>query len=245
MSITGILKDSVRIAKENPLIFVPMLAASVFGVVLSLIVVGSTVPMVAGFAADPDSFTTGQAIAHAGSVIGAGFIVGLISGIVGLAAHGMTVAMADLALKGEKPTLGQGFARFMERLVPILIAAILVGLLVGFASLLLVLPGIIVGFLLMFTLVSVMVDDATAFDALGRSFRTVIRNFKATFVFFLVLIALGILAGIIGAIVGIIPILGAILTMVVTAAYTGFITIYMLCTYRALGSAGEAPEAEV
>src|SRR6056297_2648160 len=131
MNISKALGMSYRVAKDNPMIIVPMLVASVFGVVFSLIVVGSAVPTIAGFGNDPSSITTDQAIAGIGAAIGGGFLVSIISGIVGLVAHGMTVAMADMALGGESPTLASGWARFSPRLVPAIIASVLVGLLIG------------------------------------------------------------------------------------------------------------------
>jgi hypothetical protein len=239
------LKDSFAVSKRNPLVFVPMLAASVFSVVVSLIFVGSAMPMAGRFAGEQMAANPEQAMAGFGVALGGVFLVSALSGIVGLLAHGMTVAMADLALKGEGATLGSGWSRLVSRIVPIILASVVVGILVSLGMVLLVLPGIIVAFLLMFTLVAVMVDDAGAFNAIGRSFRKVTRNFKATFVVFLVLLALGVLAGVLGMIVGLIPILGIILTMIVSALYTGYISIFVVAVYRNLGEeAGPTPEAE-
>ncbi len=245
MSITGVLRESYEIAKKNPLIFVPLLVASVFSVLFSLITVGSTVPMLSGLAAHPATASPEQMMAGVGAAVGGVFLVSTISGIVYLLAHGMTVALADLAIKDQPASLGAGWGRLMSRLAAIIIASILVGILVGIGTLLLVLPGIIVAFLLMFTLIAVMVDDANAFDALSRSFRTVTRHFRTTFVVFLVLIALGVLSGIVGGIVALIPVLGVILTMVVSALYTGYVTIFMLLAYRRITATPEAaPEPQ-
>ncbi|MFW6313651.1 MAG: hypothetical protein ACOC2N_07185 [Spirochaetota bacterium] len=163
----------------------------------------------------------------------------LIGGIVSLFAHGMTVAMADMAFNGASPTLASGWARLRIRMVPVVVASILMGLIIGLGTVVLLLPGLIVAFLLVFTIVAVMVDGVGPIQALGRSAKTVARNFGATFVFFLVILALGIVSGIVTGIVGIIPFLGSILTMVVTAAFTGFITIFTLYTYRELSARPE------
>ena len=244
MNVSKTLGMSYRVAKDNPTMIVPLLAASVFGIVLSLIVVGSAVPTVAGLGDDPSSISTEQAVAGIGAAIGGGFLVSIISGIVGLVAHGMTVAMADMALRGESPTLASGWARFSPRLVPAIIASVLVGLIIGLGTILLVLPGIVAGFLLVFTIVAVVVDDVGAGQAISRSVKSVTQNFGATFVFFLVVLGLGIIAGIVSAIFGTIPFLGVILTMIVTAAFTAFLTIFTLATYRKLTrSDEEEPDA--
>ncbi len=246
MSITQMLKESLEVSKKNLLIFVPMLAASVFSALLSLALVGSAIPMANRFTQQPEVVNPEQAMAAAGAAIGGVFLVMILSAIVGLLAHGMTVAMSDLALKGEKPSLGTGWKRLMARLVPMIIASVVMGIIIGVGMMLLLLPGLIAAFLLMFTLVSVMVDDAGAFEALGRSFRTVTQNFKATFVFFLVAIALGLLFGLLSVIVGLVPVLGVVLTMIVSALYTGFISVFIVRAYRELGvQPGTSPEAEV
>lgn len=241
MSISALLKESFGVSKQNPLIFVPLLVASVFSALVSLIFVGSAMPMAGRFAGEQMAENPEAALTGLGAAMGGMFLVFILSGIVGLLAHGMTVAMADLALKGEKASLGAGWGRLVARIVPMIIASILVGVIVSVGMMLLVLPGLILAFLLMFTLVSVMVDDAGAFDALGRSFRTVTGNFKATFIFFLVLIALGVLSGLAGMIVGLIPILGVVLTMIVSALYTGYISIFVVDAYRNLEEKPEAP----
>ncbi|TVQ20757.1 MAG: hypothetical protein EA382_14450, partial [Spirochaetaceae bacterium] len=240
MNISKTLGSSYQVAKNNPMIIAPMLVASVFGVVFSLIVVGSAVPTIAGIGSDPSTITSEQAIAGIGAAVGGGFLVMIISGFVGLIAHGMTVAMANMALNGETPTLATGWARFMTRLVPVIIASILMGLIIGLGTILLVLPGIVAAFLLVFTIVAVVVDDLGAGQALSRSLTTVTRNFGATFVFFLVVLGLAIIAAIASAIVGAIPLLGAILTMIVSAAFSGFLTIFTLATYRELSADADA-----
>jgi hypothetical protein len=234
MNIAELLKECYEAARRNPLIFVPLLAASVFSVLFSLITVGSTVPMLAGMAADPSTASAEQLLAGMGVALGRVFLVSVISAVVYLVAHGMTVAMADLALAGGKPTLREAWDAAVSRIVPIIVASILVGLLVGLGTLLLVIPGVIVAFLLMFTLVSVMVDKANAFDALGRSYRTVIGNFRASLILVLVMIGLGVLAGIASFVAGLIPVLGVILTMAISALYTGYATTFLVRVYREL-----------
>ncbi len=243
MNVTRVLKECYEVARRHPVMFVPLLAASVFAVLFSLIVVGSAVPMLGTMAADPNAVTPEQFAAGVGAAATGMFLVSVVGGIAYLLAHGMTVVMADLALKGRTPTLQAGWSGLTARLGPIILASILVGLLVGLGVLLLVVPGIILAFLLMFTLVSVIVDDTDAVDAIKRSVRAVTGHFRETFVVFLVLIALGVLSGVVSGILGIIPFLGAILTMAVSAIYTGYMTLFMLRAYREITSPPGPPPA--
>ena len=246
MNISQILKESFAASKGNLLIFVPMLVAGVFSAVLSLIVLGSAIPMAGRYSGEQMAANPEQAMVGFGAALSGVFLVSVISGIVGLLAHGMTVAMADLTLKGEKASLAVGWSRLVSRLAPIIIASVLVGIIVSIASMLLFLPGLIAAFLLMFTLVAVMVDELGAFEAIKRSFHVTTKNFRATSVVFLVLIALGFIAGVVGFVLGLIPILGVVLGMVVSALYTGYVTIFVVRAYRDLESnPSTPPEAEV
>ncbi|TVQ25613.1 MAG: hypothetical protein EA383_07945 [Spirochaetaceae bacterium] len=246
MSISFLLKESYRVAKENPLIFVPLLAASVIGILLSLIFVGTALPFAAMAATDPQQITTGEALTGLGAAIGAVFFTTLVSGIIGLFAHAMTVAMADQALKGEKADLKDALIRTRVRIIPVAIAVVLVSVLVGLASLLLVLPGVILSFFLIFTLVSVMTDHTNAFQAIKKSMKTVAGHIVPVFIFFLIVLGLGLVTGLIGGVVGVIPILGVFLTMIVGGAYTGYVTILLVALYRTLPGQGEGSvDAEV
>ncbi len=246
MSITQLLKDSFRIAKENPLIFVPLLAASVIGILLSLIFVGTALPFAAIAASDPGQIGTAEALTGIGAAIGATFVVSLISGIIGLFAHAMTVAMADQALKGNPTDLKDALIRTRVRIIPVAIAVLLVSVLVGIGSILLVLPGLILGFFLIFTIVSVMTDHTNAFQAIQRSMKTVAGHILPVLIFFLVVLGLGLVTGIVGGFVGVIPVLGVFLTMIVGGAYTGFVTILLVSLYQTLSDhAGGSVDAEL
>lgn len=234
MSISKIFKESTAAAKANPLIFIPMLATSVLSALLSLIFVGSAMPMAGRFSADQIAANPEQALAGAGIAAGGMFLVGILSGFIGLLTHSMTVAMADAAFKGEQASLNIGWTRTLSRIVPVIIASVLIGIIVTLGMILLVLPGIVLAFFLMFTLVAIMVDNLGAFKAIGHSFRTVGKNFGATFITFLVIIGLSILTMLISFILALIPILGAILSLILYALFMGFITIFIVRVYREL-----------
>jgi len=246
MSISKIFRESIAAAKGNPLIFIPMLVASVFSALLSLIFAGSAVPMMGALSTEQMAENPEQALAGFGVAAGSMFLIGLLSGLVGLLTHSMTVAMADTALKGERATLQNGWSRLVTRIVPVIIASVLMGIIVGVGFLLLILPGVILAFFLMFTLVALMVDNLGAFKAIGQSFKTVGKNFGATFITFLVILGLGILTGIASFIVALIPLLGVVLSMLIYALFTGFITIFVVRVYRDLAADPDAPpEVEV
>lgn len=240
MNIVGLLQDSFGKVRSNPIILVPILGATVLIALLSLILVGSLVPHVgpmnSRMVVSPD-----EAIGFAGMAIGRLIVLMIVGSIAGLIAHGMTVLMADDAIEGRDVHLSTSWQRVRERIVPLLIASVVVGILVSLGMVLLVLPGVIVAFFLMFSIVALMLNELAPLNAIGKSFTTVKSHLAATFVFFLVMIALGVLIGIVNFVLGLIPILGAILTVVVSSAYASFLSVFVVAVYRGLTGDGAVP----
>ena len=239
MSISTLFKESLAIARGNPFIFIPMLAASIFSALMGLIFIGPAVPMSHGMSFDSMAINPEPALA--GEIL----LFGILSGFIGLLTHSMAVGMADMAFHGEKAGLKKGWTRIVSRIVPIVIASVLMGIVITLGTLFLVLPGIILAFFLMFTLIAVVVNNLGAFKAIGRSFTMVGKNFTATFITFLSIIGLAILTGLLSAILRLIPYAGGILTLIIFALFSGFVTIFLVRLYNEIElSDGASPEVD-
>jgi hypothetical protein len=238
MKINDILMDSVHVCRKHPLVFVPMLASVVIVSLLSLLLVGSAIPF-AGTA------TPEQMIAGAGMALGGIMLFSILTMLVSLLAHGMTVIMAYDAVEGRSVTLKDGWTKTMERIVPLVIASIIVGLLLGIGFALLILPGLILALFLMFTFPAVMVDRKDAFRAISGSFRMAGHNFGTVFVIFLVAIALAVLFTLANMIVSLIPALGFVVAIILSCAFSGYLSVFILQAYLALRETPPAPDVEV
>ncbi|MFA7567225.1 MAG: hypothetical protein WCY01_09390 [Alkalispirochaeta sp.] len=247
MNIVGLLQESFQRVKSNPLILIPVLAATVLIALVSLILVGTMVPRIGGIGEiGPDTVVTaGEAVGYAGMAVGRMIALMVISSIVGLLAHGMTVLMADDALNDRPVGLSSAWQRVRPRIWALVATSVVVGILVSLGFMLLVLPGVVLAFLLMFTFVALMLQETGPFGAMGSSFRTVTAHFGTVFVFFLVIIALGLLVGVVNFVVALIPVLGAILTILVTSAYLSFLSVFVVAVFRGLSdSTGGSPAPE-
>jgi magnesium-transporting ATPase (P-type) len=239
MNITAVLRDSFNLVKRHAVVFVPMLALFVVIILLSLLFLGTLFPF--GSAQDFGEISKEEAFGLAGMTFLGGFIVMLISGFLGLLAHGMTIAMVDEAKKQETTSLKSGWQKTRGKLVGLISASLLVSIVVSIGFLLLVLPGLIAVFFLMFVITAAMVDEVNGIQAFGRGVRTVVKNLKTTLVLFLVLIALGVLFGLLSMILGLIPILGVVLTIVVSAVFGVYTTAFLVLSYNSLEPAPENP----
>ena len=238
MKINDILIDSIHVCRKNPLIFVPMFASVVIVTLLSLLLVGSAVPF-AGMT------TPEQMMAGAGAALGSIMLFSILTMLLSLLAHGTTVVMAYDAVEGRPVTLKDGWARTQERIVPLVIASVIVGLLLGIGFALLILPGLILVLFLMFTFTAIMVDRHDAFRAITTSFRMTGHNFGTVFVIFLVAIALGVLFALANMIVSLIPALGFVVAIILSCAFSGYLSVFILQAYLALRETPSAPDVEV
>ncbi len=245
MSIVNLLQTSFARLKENPVILVPILAISVVLAILSLLLIGSMVPQMGPFQSDT-AISAEDAVGFAGMAMGRFITLMVIGSIVGLLGHGMTVLMAHDALTGNAVSLREAWNRTSGRIVALLLASLLVGIIVSIGFVLLVIPGIVLAFFLMFTFVALMLNESNPLQAIGRSFQVVKQHFASVFVFFLVLIALGVLVSILNMVIGLIPVLGSILAVILGSVYATFVSVFVVAVFNALTAhEGEAPDAEV
>ncbi len=239
MTTRAMLRDATTVARENVMIFVPTIAASIVFGVLSLLAhpapSAATAPYGPGMGA---GMTDGALIARS---FGLASVLLVVGAIVSLLAHAMTLAMVKQSLDGSTPTLGSGFQEAKERIVALAIAAVVTGILIGVGMMLLLLPGLILAFLLMFTFAAVIASRLNAFAALKKSFRLTTGEFGESAVTFLIIIALGVVFAAVSLIVNLVPFLGAALSMVLGGVYTGYISIVLLMTYRKLEGPSVGP----
>lgn len=238
MSIVSLLSRSVTTLRDNPAIALPLLVSGLLVALLALALFGSMVPTMAMMG------TGGPEMA--GMALWRGVVLLVVGGVLSLLAHGMTVLMAGDALESGSTSLKGAWNRSLARIVPLLIAAASVAALATVGTLLLIIPGIIISFFLMFTFVALMLDDLGAFQAIGASLRVVRDNFAVVFVLFLVMVALGVLAGVVSTVLALIPAVGGLLGALVNAAYVTYLTIFVVTAYRDITSLEEGtPDVEV
>ncbi len=234
------LKNSVGIAKRNYLLLLPTVVASLLVAGIVWISRGATT-------APEDPTMVGEALGLStlvGAGLGVSAVVAFIGGVIILLGHGMTVAMTHEAIRDGKTTLKSGFESAMQRVVGLVITAAVVGLLSTVGALLLILPGLIVAFLLMFAVVALIVDELGPIGALQRSVQAVIRHVGESFVVFLVLLALGVLFGFVAMILGLIPVVGNLLNVIIGGGYVALSSVLLVETYRSISESLPKPASE-
>jgi hypothetical protein len=226
MDIVGIFKEGVEVSKKNYIIFIPTVAVAVVMGLLMLVLVGAGL-MSAGL---------GAGMRRPEAIIP---LVGAM--ILGLVAHGMTVAMAKEALETGSTSFQSGMSIALGRIGHLLIASVLVGIIVSIGFMLLFVPGLIASFLLMFTFVSVIVDNAGPVEAMKKSYATVKANLNDSVVFYIAMIAVAVVFFIANIILGVIPILGQIAGIALMGVFGGYASVVIVRVYSEMEKSATEP----
>lgn len=238
----GELVGHFRVAYESvvryPVLIVPPLAVGVLGfgvlAVVFLVVGGATVmgALLGGLQG------SGELIAIAGiaGLILAILVFGLVMGLLWLLSSCMVVVMARDALDGREPGLANALSAVLGRLGVVFVASSLVTIIVGFAFLFLVIPGLVAAVLLVFTMPAVLLDGFGAVAGMKRSV-ALVRHHLGPVIGFVV----GSLLALVGVaiaswILGFIPFLGALASFVLHGAALSYLTVVAVRFYRTLAT---------
>jgi hypothetical protein len=161
-------------------------------------------------------------------------LAGLLSMLLGLYAHGVTLAMAREALETGSTSLGTA-AFIASRLSgTFLLAAVIVGALVGAGSMIFLLPGLAAAFFMMFTFPSIVVDSVGAVEAVKRSITVTKMNLKDSAMLFSLVMVLGLGFGMANIIVSTIPVFGQLVGVALSGVFGGFISVMIVRSYKTL-----------
>ena len=222
---------ALDLVKRYPVMVAPPLIAMAIVFVLTLLFFGGAATMVAvgGLA--------GRGAGVAGALLGGAFLFLLffaVSMLVNLISSAVVVVMAKDALGAREPSMGDAFAAVMARLTDVVVASVLFAVIVGVASIFLVIPGIIAGFFLMFTLPAVLLDNVGAIDGLKRSATLVKNNLGPVLGLVIGVIVAAVIMVIASMILGVVPVIGQLASMLLAGAFFAYLTVVAVRVYQTL-----------
>jgi hypothetical protein len=223
MEVTGFFSQGFDILKRNIVIAVPFVVVGIITGLIALVIMGSMVASMGLMGME--GFTTFNPAAL-GTMIGAGLLLVTLNWLLNTVAAGTTYVMAAEAI-GGKPDLGSGVQKTLGNIVNLLATSILFGVIVFIGMILLVIPGLIAAYLLMFSLVIVMLEDKGPIAALQSSLNVVTSNLADTIIFAIIAIVIVIVIGIIAGILG--P-----LSPIINGVGMAYISIVFVLVYKDL-----------
>ncbi len=113
--------------------------------------------------------------------------IGIITWIVGTIANGVCVKCASDLIEKGKASLGESFNFTVTKLLSLLVAALITGILIVLGFLALIVPGIILYIMFYLVVPTIVIENIGAFDSLSRSRKLVNNRWLKTFVLSLIL----------------------------------------------------------
>ncbi len=222
MDVVEIYRRAFEIFRGNYLIAAPFIAVNIIVALLFMLLAGGL--MMAGEGAPPLGPSIGMP--GLGAVLGAALVVTLLSWVLNILAQGMVAGMSSAVISRGVTGLEDGFDVLSRKLGGLIIAGVLVSMAVGVGLVLLIIPGLVAGFLLMFTVIALVVEDLDVMAAMKRSYRVVRSNLGDAFAYAVLMVAIWIIAGIIGAVLSKVPVVGySLLSPAVDGMASTIITI--------------------
>lgn len=211
LDLAPFIRSGVVTVRRNPIVMVPMLIAIILLFLFSLVLRNVDL----GFAG--------------------GFLQMVIMVALCVYAHGVTVSMAWDARKRGSTSLNAGAfiaRRAAPRLLPV---SLIIGLLFNGGLILIVVPGLAVLLLTMFTMPSMIARNLSAYDALCESMKVVKNEFRSAMFMFIMLSLTGLVLFMVGVVITLSsPLLGLLVVMALWAAFFATASAIVLDLYLEL-----------
>jgi uncharacterized membrane protein len=136
--------------------------------------------------------------------------------ILGVIAGGAIVSIAYSELMGKTEDYMTGIRNAVDKLGPLLLAALIIAVGIFIGSLLLVIPGLIFALLVIFTIQEIMIENKSAIEAISASIDMVKKNFIDVLIFAIVI---GVIVLIISFVLNLIPYIGGFLAALIITPY--------------------------
>lgn len=216
-------RAGLDVLRRYPMVAAPPLLVQVVVLVLVLVFVGGAATAVA----------VGGGAGIMGAMAG-GLVLMLVTGGLSLIASAATVVMARDALDAREPSLGEAVSAVMDRLVDVVVVSVVVMVVVGIGLVLLILPGVIAMFFLVFALPALLLENRGAVDALKRSVTLVKDNLGPVAVLAVGALLLSVAVGVVVQLFQFVPVLGQLAGALLFGALVAYLTIVAVRVFQTL-----------
>lgn len=248
-SVTEILERSFNLYSRHFVdLYLPFLAAAVVSGLLGMLI-AAMIPVPSIW--DPFGYPyalgdLSRLLAYLGTLIAAGILTGIVTWIVSTLATGAATRYASDVMEKGRADLSESFSYTASRLLTLLGAGIITGILVVIGLILLVVPGVILFLMFAVVVPSIVIEKQGVFESLGRSRKLMGRRWLKAFALF---ILLGIIYLIVAIVAGAISIFFGPVSSLVSSIITALVQpVYALTVvylyYSMLAKEGEAKPPE-
>ncbi|MFO7966509.1 MAG: hypothetical protein R6U44_02800 [Archaeoglobaceae archaeon] len=246
INISDALTKPLDVAQRNPGIIVPALlpaAASIIFVAIMIAMLGIPMGILGGMG--PGMGPTGAMspinMFNFGTFVVFFLVFFFVMVILNLIAEGAIVSMAYSELKGTRMNYMDGLNDAVAKIIPLIIASVIIAIGVTVGLILLVIPGLIFALLVIFAIQEVMIANKNGIGAVSNSIDIVKNNFGNVLVYAIVLL---IVVAIISMALSIIPVVGTAIASLVLVPYASISITYAYMQIQGEEKEGEGGERE-
>lgn len=246
--VTEILERSFNLYSRHFVnLYLPFLAAAIVsGLLGALIAAMIWVPSIWDPFGAYDLVDLSRLLGYLGALIGAGILSGIISWVVSTLAMGAAIRYASEVIGKGRADLSESVSYTASRLLTLLGAAIITGILVAIGLILLIIPGVILFLMFAVVVPTIVIEKQGIFESLGRSRKLMGRRWLKAFALF---ILIGIILVIVSAVAGAISIffgpLSSLVSSIISAlAQPIYAVAVVYLYYSMLAKEGEARPPE-
>lgn len=246
--VTEILERSFNLYSQHFVnLYLPFLAAAIVsGLLGALIAAMIWVPSIWDPFGAYDLVDLSRLWGYLGALIGAGILSGIVSWVVSTLAMGAAIRYASEVVEKGRADLSESFSYTGSRLLTLLGAGIITGILVAIGLILLIVPGLILFLMFAVVVPTIVIEKQGVFESLGRSRKLMGRRWLKAFALFILLFIIFV---IVGAVAGAISIFFGPLSSLVSSLISALVTpIYAVAVvylyYSMLAKEGEARPPE-
>jgi len=165
-------------------------------------------------------------------------------GLVGLAfdffAHGVTIAMAREALATGQTSIKTGASVAAAFFIHFVVTSVAIAAVVSVGFMLLILPGLVAMFFLMFVFPAIVMHGLGPVDAMKYSYRLVRSRLNDSLMLFIAITGITIGLGLINLTLASVPIVGQFVSVILTGLFGGFSAVVVLRAFIILDAAKPA-----
>jgi hypothetical protein len=221
----------IDLLKRHPQMVAPPLIALGVVFLVAVLFFGSAMSLFAagGFA--------GRGPGIAGAVLGSAVLLLVffaVAMLINLVSSAVVVVMANDALAAREPSLGAAYGMVIGRLGDVVGASFLCAVIIGVASVFLIIPGLIAAFFLMFALPAVLLDGAGPIQSLRQSAALVRDNAGRALGLVIGAAVACVVTWLVSAVLHAVPVIGHLASMLLAGAFFTYLTVVAVRVFRTL-----------
>jgi len=213
-----IFKEAVDVVKRNYILAVPTVLATFVVTFLALALLKS-----------PEN-------------VGAMAMMGLVGLVFDFFAHAVTMAMAREALEKGQTSLKTGMDVASSFFFHFLATSAAIAAIVSLGFMLLILPGLVAMFFMMFAFPAIIMHGLGPVEALKNSYRLVRSRLNESLILFVALAGITVGLGLLNLTLSAVPVIGQFISVILTGLLGGFSAVVVLRTYMILEAKPTSPK---